>query len=368
MRNIIINQNKRIGFCITCMNRLHHLKETLVKNMEDNYLPDDTEFVLLDYNSSDGLEEWVKQNLKKYIDIGMLIYYKTTTPNSYLRSHSRNMAFRLSDSRLVCNLDADNFLGNGFAAFMLQEFQNKDNIFYTSNYSCRDVIGRVCLEKSDFMKIGGYNEALVGYGVEDVELFDRLIKHGLEQCFFYRNEFYNALNHSNEERISQEYMIKLIDSIYLSYINPSYTYALLLYNNSHCEYGAIIDNFHLNHNRFDDIVLINNNCMDEKFRITIKDKWETGIWFDNPDELIVKIGEQTKFLKKTDTGLKDEEQPFYKIYDSELQIKIIMIIMEALNFKKVKEIVENNDIINENGFGKGIVYKNFNYSEQIFLK
>ena len=47
---------KQISFCITCMNRLKHLQETLEKNILDNFLVDEVEFVVLDYNSQDGLE------------------------------------------------------------------------------------------------------------------------------------------------------------------------------------------------------------------------------------------------------------------------------------------------------------------------
>ena len=58
---------KQISFCITCMNRLKHLQETLEKNILDNFLVDEVEFVVLDYNSQDGLEEWIAQSMMKYI-------------------------------------------------------------------------------------------------------------------------------------------------------------------------------------------------------------------------------------------------------------------------------------------------------------
>lgn len=54
---------KQISFCITCMNRLKHLQETLEKNILDNFLVDEVEFVVLDYNSQDGLEEWIAQSI-----------------------------------------------------------------------------------------------------------------------------------------------------------------------------------------------------------------------------------------------------------------------------------------------------------------
>ena len=63
---------KQISFCITCMNRLKHLQETLEKNILDNFLVDEVEFVVLDYNSQDGLEEWIAQSMMKYIEMGIL--------------------------------------------------------------------------------------------------------------------------------------------------------------------------------------------------------------------------------------------------------------------------------------------------------
>ena len=128
-----INNKLKIAFCITCMNRLNHLKKTLIRNIEDNELLGQVVFVLLDYNSSDGLHEWVKSQ-SKYIDNGLLVYFRTDTPTHYKRSHSRNLVFKLSEADIVCNLDADNYLGKGFAKYVLNEFENNiDNkIFITS--------------------------------------------------------------------------------------------------------------------------------------------------------------------------------------------------------------------------------------------
>ena len=51
----------KISFCITCMNRLEYLRKTLERNILDNLLEGQVEFVLLDYHSTDGLPEWVRQ-------------------------------------------------------------------------------------------------------------------------------------------------------------------------------------------------------------------------------------------------------------------------------------------------------------------
>ena len=219
---------KKLAFCITCMNRLSHIRATLVKNMEDNFLPDKVEFILLDYHSTDGLEEWVK-TLQNYIEIGILHYYRTDIPAHYHRSHSRNMAFRLSNAKIVCNLDADNYLGKGFAKYVLKKFESaKGHILITSALNNRDIYGRFCALKSDFMDIRGYNEHLSEYGNEDSDLFHRLIGHGLQQKVFHNRKFYIGITHSFADRIAQESYYQSLENLYLSYSSPFRTDFLIL--------------------------------------------------------------------------------------------------------------------------------------------
>ena len=362
---------KKIGFCITCMNRAHHLKETLKKNMDDNNLPDDVEFVLLDYNSSDDLEEWVRENLAHYIDSGILVYYKIFTPTAYIRSHSRNIAFRLSDAKIVCNLDADNFLGEGFAEFIINKFDMENNIFYTS-VMAENTFGRVCVLKNDFVKIRGYNEAFTGYGYEDGDLFNRLRKIGLEQKEFYKTEFYRSVEHSNEERVSEEYYAKNNYKIYLSYINPYTTILLFLLSNGTFETGTVVDNIHLNRNIFDSSNDRNNFYVDSRFRITQEGDWVTGTWHETEEyRIILNINNIPKFFHKSDNVLIDDEDVYYEVVDKQIQTLLLIVISEAKNYKESIGYC-NNDVItnpeiNKNGYGKGIVYKNFDYNNEIIL-
>ncbi|CAK7065787.1 glycosyltransferase family 2 protein [Bacteroides rodentium] len=357
---------KQISFCITCMNRLKHLQETLEKNILDNFLVDEVEFVVLDYNSQDGLEEWIAQSMMKYIEMGILVYYRTTEPVHYLRSHSRNMVFRLAKGDVVCNLDADNYLGKGFAEFMLKEFQEKKKIFYISNLCVRDVFGRICLRKQDFIAIEGYNEALVGYGFEDAELFDRLLNKGIKHHVFFQKEFYGAVTHPDEDRISQEAMFKNLQCIYLNYINPCLTEILILYVDGSVGFGIIQDNVTLNCNLVDAPYGV-KRCMDERFRITIKHKWEEGTWTDIENEVVLDFKDKRMLFSKNLNGLLSCHQQYYKITDTNLVVKIIMVVTEALNFYRMKEIVDSCKTVNSEGFGWGTAYKNFDYAHQIVL-
>lgn len=364
-RNTPIISMKQISFCITCMNRLKHLQETLEKNILDNLLVDEVEFIVLDYNSQDGLEQWVFLSMMKYIELGILVYYRTDEPVHYLRSHSRNMAFRLANGKIVCNLDADNYLGKGFAEFMLEEFREKDNIFYTSDLSKRDVIGRICLPKLDFMSIRGYNEAFMGYGFEDVELYDRLLGIGMKQCTFSQSEFTKVIVHSNEDRISQEIMFKNIHCLLMNYLNPCLTEVVILYKNGCFGMGVMRDNVTMNCNLCDEPHGI-KRCMDERFRITIEN-WNEGLWNNVENGIMLNIQGKNVFFVKNPKGLYCFGYQYYKIVDVELVIDIVMVLTEALNFLKVKQLAEHSGNINYNGFGLGTVCKNFDYNHKINL-
>lgn len=358
---------KKISFCITCMNRLCHLKDTLKKNIENNYLPEDVEFVLLDYNSSDHLEQWVKDEMSDHINSGILVYYRTTTPVYYHRSHSRNIAFRLSEGNILCNLDADNYLGEGFAKEMIKNFTETEGVFYTSNCSTNDVFGRVLMLREDFYAIRGYNESLEGYGFEDVDLYTRLNNRGLVQLIFYNPEYYNIIRHSKMERISNEKLMKNLYSIYISYINPYTSEIIFLYNNYECESGIFIDNKHLNIWKEIDSRNFNDQFREDQNRVTLKEELLIGRWKERENIIYLNFNESIFSFPRHCLEFNNEEKKFYKIIEQDLIVDIMLILSTSLNIISSNKLSKNKEVINKNGFGKGIVYKNFNYTNPIVL-
>jgi hypothetical protein len=171
------NKIRKISLCTTCMNRTYDLKKTLIKNINDNSDYPNVEFVLLNYNSQDDMEEWVKSSLMDYIKNGRLVYYKTTDPQFYQMGHSRNVAFKLSTGEIVNNIDADNFTNPGFASVInkLAELQPTMGVFAKGK---RMMHGRLGMHKDLFLKVGGYDEDLVGYGFDDHSLLYRAMALG----------------------------------------------------------------------------------------------------------------------------------------------------------------------------------------------
>ena len=217
--------NNKISFCTVCMNRLHHLKQTLPQNILDNSSNSNIEFIVLDYSSSDGLSDWIKYEMAEYIDNGLLVYYRYEEAKYFDRSHSRNMMFKLSTGDIICNVDADNYLGLNFSDYVNKTFDSNNNIFLIPDtkkrfYYIRDVLGRICIWKKDFISISGYDEKMRGYGFEDEDLYQRMEEIGKKESVIKDFNFLKAIRHSNDDRVSNEFFSKNFRSLYISYLSP----------------------------------------------------------------------------------------------------------------------------------------------------
>jgi glycosyltransferase involved in cell wall biosynthesis len=228
------------------MNRLHHLQQTLPQNIKDNASYPFVEFILLDYNSTDGLEDWVKENLSVELTSGKLRYFKTTDPSYFNRSHSRNMAFLQATGDILCNVDADNYTGPDFANYINDCFQEDSSIFLVSAFNeelleFKDAYGRVCMWRDDFYSIGGYDESMESYGHEDTDLYDRLTRLGRKEKNITDIKYLNSIAHDDKQRTGNEFFIRNLDRFYLAYENQS-TRVLFLFKNNMFEMGTLIDN------------------------------------------------------------------------------------------------------------------------------
>ncbi|MBD3672833.1 MAG: glycosyltransferase family 2 protein [Planctomycetaceae bacterium] len=188
-----------ISFCTTCMGRLSYLCQTLPRNLEIvRHLYPSVELILLDYNSQDGLREWVKSAVWKDVESGLLTVYQTTDPVHYHSTHAKNLAHRLSRGRVVCNLDADNFLLPGYVDYLLRELErDPKQIFYGNG---RNSTGRIALKREYFEGVGGYQEQMRGYGYDDVDLIHRAVN-AFDLKRHPTDRFNSFIAHSHEERV-----------------------------------------------------------------------------------------------------------------------------------------------------------------------
>jgi len=176
-----------MSLCTTCMNRLWQLQQTIVQNLQDNLCYPNFEYVLLDYNSNDDLEDWATFYLTKYAKMGVFKYYQTKIPKHFSAPHAKNIAHRCATGDIICNVDGDNFTGYGFCNFLNTMFNQDKNIVteFVSEFDSesQSSVGRIAMTKSNFVRLGGYNEDFSGMGWQDFDLVDRAHAMGLKKVY-----------------------------------------------------------------------------------------------------------------------------------------------------------------------------------------
>jgi predicted glycosyltransferase involved in capsule biosynthesis len=194
-----------LSFCITCMGRLSHLKRTLRRNLEVTSHLNGIEFILVNYSSPDQLDKWIAQEFREYIESGRLVYFKIDDLTEFNRSHAKNIAHLCARGQIVCNLDADNFLGKGFAEFIFSKLSSDRHAFIAAPPR-PGVRGRLVFLKKHFLALGGYNEEMkYGWGTEDLDLMLRASKVGLKKIPIPpRRGFLKAIEHSDRLRVLRD--------------------------------------------------------------------------------------------------------------------------------------------------------------------
>ena len=195
----------RISYCTTCMGRLHHLKKTYLKNIEDNLAYENIEFVLVNYNSKDHLDKWARKYLRKYISSGKVQYYHTTDPENFHMSKAKNLSHRLASGDILVNLDADNYLGKDNAFYLNYLYQQSGNSnkvisFTKSDFRFYDTCGRIAVKANSFYRVRGYREDLLPYGGEDFDFIHRL---SLIENYLLRVEYVNFLRTVKHDTVSR---------------------------------------------------------------------------------------------------------------------------------------------------------------------
>jgi glycosyltransferase involved in cell wall biosynthesis len=314
------------------MNRLYHLKETLIKNIEDNLAYENIEFVLLDYNSKDEIKSWVKEDLQRYTDMGILKFYSTSEPETFHRSHSRNVAMKLATGDIICNLDADNYLGKDFAFYVNYEFSFQEEIFLTSGFSDGST-GKICVRKKDFLAVRGYDERISGWGYEDDDLYARLESLGLKRIDFVQEEFVQFIEHEMEESFENDKNVTDIASIYIKHVDFNESDLLFLYKDGKFKYGTVIKPI--------------NDESDLQTELR-QEQWQTGFYQKNENTFTLQFSKEApEVISVFDPMLNDPKDSFHQVHDKELQ-NHLLIQLTSLENKRLYQKQRSSRVVTPN--------------------
>ncbi|RAJ08322.1 glycosyltransferase involved in cell wall biosynthesis [Chitinophaga skermanii] len=361
---------KKISICTVCMNRLEHLKETLLTNIRHNEHVEGIEFVVLDYNSADGMEDWAKEHLQPYIDTGLVNYYKTFEPEHFHISHSKNMALRLGQGEIICMVDADNYTGEGYAAWVQDAFNPYlDKTIVTTlrrNYiPYRDQGGRLAFHQNMYYQARGFNEKMAAYGIEDVDLVNRMEDMGGQRVYIEDEKFLGYIGHSNVDRIKNYKIVANIRDILLAVTGDMErrNHAIYLMKDGTC-YDVV---FH-----YDQRWGINPVLSYLGWQILPGDLL-SGTYEENGAVTRIDTGNDTGRVLKVSGELFVEELP---TGDQKWQpvskkgpafLNMLLSFSECHNRYQRQQVKQGGVNVNEEGWGRGIVYKNFGMESPIRL-
>jgi len=341
--NISTSESHRISFCTTCMNRLHHLKETLPVNLINNSTYENVEFVVLNYNSKDEIDKWIQKEMMAEIRSQKLRYIKTSEPLYFKMSHAKNMVTRFAIGDIVCNIDADNFTGWGFANYLNEQFNNDNNIYMKGHEG--DVEGRACLWKSDFLSLRGYDEKILDWGYEDTDFYYRI-----------RDQIKRS-----EVKISDPKYLKTIKHNELERMENG------VYN-SEIEFGLVLETKNIikayilkKGNQFEYLTIILDSTSMTSFDDGKIDKNETryGEW-SIKEGMIEFKDKVTKDITVLSTNDRGQTYPASEgIYQKVPKIKVCFYYSAFKGRSVFHDNINSKNGVNVNGFGEGLVFEPF---------
>lgn len=199
-KSLLRKTTTSISFCTAVMDRFEHLASTFVRNVEDNIAHQNCDFVLLNYNCPDvRTNDWARTELMPYIEMGRVNYYYYPDATLFDRSHARNLAFRLAQGEILCNVDADNFVGRQFAHYVSAAL-SRHGFFLRGPRDGRGLAGRIAVRKTDFDNVSGYDERFRGWCAEDGDLCNRLMMTGIRKRSFHLERFCGSILHGRDLR------------------------------------------------------------------------------------------------------------------------------------------------------------------------
>ena len=217
----MMTQPLKISYCTTCKGRLHHLKQTLPANLAAEKDNPNVEFVVLDYDSPDGLGEWIKENFQAEIASGRLRYARLDNEPHFKMAHAKNMAHRLATGDVLCSVDADNFIVPNFSRWLSDLFAKNsnsivgcgvitmtDDLCHKAKRLCgakpkqlEGMGGRIAISRDAFERLHGYDEHYSAWGGDDLDFMTRAIKAGFERVNLEDPYMGSVIHHDNSRRV-----------------------------------------------------------------------------------------------------------------------------------------------------------------------
>jgi glycosyltransferase involved in cell wall biosynthesis len=171
----------------TCKDLLANLKQTLPRLMAEPF----AEVIVVDYDCPDRTGDWVEAACP-----GVKVVRVTDAP-IFHAAGARNAGGAAASSPWLFFIDADVRIAPGFLARVGPLLA--EGALYLGEPITLDLWGTMFVTRADFDAVGGYDEAIQGWGSEDEDIVERLELLGCRHARF-DGALMDAIPHDNEVR------------------------------------------------------------------------------------------------------------------------------------------------------------------------
>lgn len=174
----------------TCKGRLAHLRQSLPLMVGQR---GGCEVIVVDYDCPEGTASWVRSN---HAQTRVVEVAEAPTFNP---SKARNRGAALARGDWLVFVDADILLSPGF----IERFVGRlsPGHFYRPRPAVPDMHGMFICSRSNFLEVGGYDEAIQGWGGEDPDIYHRLREFFARRCVWFPGDWLGFIEHSDDERV-----------------------------------------------------------------------------------------------------------------------------------------------------------------------
>lgn len=184
-----------LSLITTCKNRLPHLKQTLPLMLQQPL----AEVIVVDYGCEQGTAAWVKE----HHPAARLV--QVTDDPIFSITKARNTGAKIASHEFLCFVDADVLMHLELGKWL--EINRNPNGFYVYPVQKEkeyELTGFVVVAREHFSKVGGYDEAIKGWGGEDKDLYERLAWIGLSKSLVPQGSV-SPISHGDELRQLDEH-------------------------------------------------------------------------------------------------------------------------------------------------------------------
>jgi predicted glycosyltransferase involved in capsule biosynthesis len=200
--------NKKIAIVTRCMDRLEYLVKSLPTWLAIREIDSVT---VTDWSSKEDILSFVDTLNDSRISV-----IKVENKTVFERSKAHNVGIRYTQADLIFLLDCDVIVTN---PKLFSSIKINENEFYTVSVPISNKIlensidklwmwrlyGNCIFWKDQWKKINGFYENFVGYGIEDIDFYVRLIKSGqIERKILTKDMLYHMLHKDELRSINHE--------------------------------------------------------------------------------------------------------------------------------------------------------------------